>query len=61
MATGQAIAIKHRREENKIGLAMTAVLSHILVVEDDEEIAALVAKYLSANEYRVTCARDGRE
>jgi two-component system OmpR family response regulator len=62
MAAGQAIAIKHRREENRVGLAgMTAAVSHILVVEDDEEIAALVAKYLSANEYRVTCARDGRE
>ncbi|MBX9929931.1 MAG: response regulator [Methylobacterium sp.] len=34
---------------------------HILVVEDDREISALVARYLRANECRVTLAGDGRE
>ncbi len=62
MAAGLATAIKHSCEGNRIEVAgMTAALSHVLVVEDDDEIAALVAKYLSANDYRVTCARDGRE
>ena len=34
---------------------------HILVVEDDREISALVARYLRANECRVSLAGDGRE
>ncbi|MFC6047380.1 response regulator, partial [Methylobacterium hispanicum] len=34
---------------------------HILVVEDDREISALVARYLRGNECRVTVAGDGRE
>lgn len=34
---------------------------HILVVEDDREISALVARYLRANECRVSVAGDGRE
>ncbi|UMY19663.1 response regulator [Methylobacterium organophilum] len=34
---------------------------HILVVEDDREISALVARYLRANECRVTLAGDGKE
>lgn len=34
---------------------------HILVVEDDREISALTARYLRANECRVTLAGDGRE
>ncbi|KQT10016.1 two-component system response regulator [Methylobacterium sp. Leaf399] len=34
---------------------------HILVVEDDREISALVARYLRANDCRVTLAGDGRE
>ena len=34
---------------------------HILVVEDDREISALVARYLKANDCRVTVATDGRE
>ncbi|MCJ2083826.1 response regulator [Methylobacterium sp. J-090] len=33
---------------------------HILVVEDDREISALVARYLRANACRVTVAGDGR-
>ena len=40
---------------------MSASPPHVLVVEDDEEIATLVAKYLNANDYRVSCAGDGRE
>jgi len=43
---------------HKIGMANTP---HILVVEDDREISALVAKYLRANECRVSVAGDGRE
>lgn len=34
---------------------------HILVVEDDREISALVARYLRANDLRVSVASDGRE
>ncbi|MGU3536285.1 response regulator [Methylobacterium sp. A54F] len=34
---------------------------HILLVEDDREISTLVARYLRANECRVTLAGDGRE
>lgn len=34
---------------------------HILVVEDDREISALVARYLRANDCRVSLAVDGRE
>jgi two-component system OmpR family response regulator len=33
---------------------------HILVVEDDREISALVARYLRSNECRVTALADGR-
>jgi two-component system OmpR family response regulator len=43
---------------HKTGMANTP---HILVVEDDREISALVAKYLRANECRVSVAGDGRE
>ncbi len=34
---------------------------HILIVEDDREIRTLVARYLGANDCRVSQARDGRE
>lgn len=62
MAGRTADTIKLPLERDQIGVAdMAASLPHVLVVEDDEEIAALVAKYLGANEYRVTCAKDGRE
>ena len=33
---------------------------HILIVEDDKDIGLLVAKYLKANEMRVTTAENGR-
>ena len=36
-------------------------LPHILVVEDDREICALVDRYLRSNECRVTVAGNGRE
>ena len=36
-------------------------LPHILVVEDDRDISALVARYLRANDCRVTLAGNGRE
>jgi two-component system OmpR family response regulator len=62
MAARSANEIELSQEGNHIGAAdMTTPTSHVLVVEDDEEIAMLVAKYLGANEYRVSCARDGRE
>jgi two-component system OmpR family response regulator len=35
--------------------------AQILIVEDDREISALVARYLSQNGMRSTVARDGRE
>ncbi len=34
---------------------------HILVIEDDREISALVSRYLHANECRGTAAADGRQ
>jgi two-component system OmpR family response regulator len=37
------------------------VSPHILLVEDDKGISALVARYLQENELRVSAARDGRE
>jgi two-component system OmpR family response regulator len=37
-----------------------AATPHILVVEDDREISALVARYLGANECRVSVVQDGR-
>ena len=33
---------------------------HILIVEDDKDIGLLVAKYLKANEMRVSVAENGR-
>jgi two-component system OmpR family response regulator len=42
-------------------MSSTPSTPHILVVEDDREISALVARYLRANECRVTIAGDGRE
>ncbi|MBB3901729.1 response regulator [Methylobacterium brachythecii] len=39
----------------------SATTPHILVVEDDREISALVARYLRGNECRVSLAVDGRE
>lgn len=35
--------------------------AHILIVEDDHEISALVSRYLSQNDLRSTIARDGAE
>lgn len=37
------------------------VTPHILVVEDDREISALVARYLRSNDCRVSVATDGRD
>jgi two-component system OmpR family response regulator len=34
---------------------------HILIVEDDREISALVARYLRANDHRATVAANGRD
>jgi two-component system OmpR family response regulator len=34
---------------------------HVLVVDDDAELRALLAKYLESNGYRVALAADGRE
>ena len=36
-------------------------LPHILVVEDDREISALIARYLRSNDYRVMVTGSGRE
>ena len=38
-----------------------SVLPHVLVVEDDRQIGRLVARYLEANDCRVSIAADGRE
>jgi two-component system OmpR family response regulator len=40
---------------------MAQATPHILVVEDDRETRALIAKYLRANACNVTTATDGRE
>ncbi|MCE1235029.1 MAG: response regulator [Hyphomicrobiales bacterium] len=37
------------------------VTPNILLVEDDREISALVARYLKANDFRVSVASDGRD
>ena len=34
-------------------------LPHLLVVDDDAEIAALIRRYFSAQQFRVSCAPDG--
>jgi two-component system OmpR family response regulator len=41
--------------------AASASTPHILIVEDDREISALVARYLRANECRATVTGNGRE
>jgi two-component system OmpR family response regulator len=38
-----------------------SMLPHVLVVEDDRKISHLVARYLEANDCRVSIAADGRE
>jgi two-component system OmpR family response regulator len=38
-----------------------SVLPHVLVVEDDRQISRLVARYLEANDCRVSIAADGCE
>ncbi|MBI5129627.1 MAG: response regulator [Rhodopseudomonas palustris] len=40
---------------------MSTVAPHILVVEDDRETRALIAKYLRNNDCHVVTAQDGRE
>jgi two-component system OmpR family response regulator len=40
---------------------MTVTLPHVLVVEDDVEIGALIARYLRSNEYRVSVVTNGGE
>jgi two-component system, OmpR family, response regulator len=40
---------------------MTCVNPHILLVEDDDEIRAMVSKYFGSNDCRVTVAKSGRE
>ena len=40
---------------------MAASTPHILVVEDDDEIATLIAKYLRSNDCRASRAKDARE
>jgi two-component system, OmpR family, response regulator len=41
--------------------SMAASTPHILVVEDDDEIATLIAKYLRSNDCRASRAKDARE
>jgi two-component system OmpR family response regulator len=38
---------------------MTVTLPHVLVVEDDVEIGALIARYLRSNDYRVSVVTGG--
>src|SRR3954466_4661684 len=58
MQRGVPMLMTQDTVRHKAGMASTP---HILVVEDDREISALVAKYLRANECRVSVAGDGRE
>ena len=60
--------VRVARPEQPHNLAIVAAMNtsmtaqpHILVVEDDREIAALVARHLRAADFRVSLARDGRE
>jgi len=50
---------------NPIGMQRNALTTveqrHLLVVEDDEDIRALIAKYLVDHGFRVTLAGDGKE
>lgn len=46
---------------NSVLQTSMAATPHILIVEDDREISALVVRYLRANECRVSVAGDGRE
>jgi two-component system OmpR family response regulator len=46
--------------ETMLHNASMVATPHILVVEDDREISALVARYLRANDCRVSVADDGR-
>jgi two-component system OmpR family response regulator len=48
-----------RESQTKVGMALAA--PNILVVEDDRETRALIAKYLRTNACNVTTANDGRE
>jgi two-component system OmpR family response regulator len=56
----ETICSAHRSKRTGIPTKM-ARLPHILVVEDDRDISALVARYLRANDCRVTLASSGRE
>jgi len=40
---------------------MTHTTDHVLVVDDDAELRALLSEYLGRNGFRVSVARDGRE
>src|ERR1700680_348241 len=40
---------------------MSSTWPHVLVVEDDVEIGALIARYLRSNDYRVSVAANGAE
>ena len=37
------------------------MLSHILLVDDDGRLRNLLERYLTKNNFRVTCAEDGRQ
>ena len=39
----------------------SSVLSHILLVDDDDRLRNLLEKYLTQNNFRVTCAENGRQ
>jgi two-component system OmpR family response regulator len=43
------------------GQAVTALPPHIVAVDDDADVRALIAEYLSKNELRVTTVESGRE
>ena len=40
---------------------METALSHVLVVDDDAAVCALVSEYLSQNDFRVTAANTGKQ
>src|SRR5258708_23793002 len=50
---------RFRRITDKVPMAMAS--PNILLVEDDRETRALIAKYLRTNACNVTTATDGRE
>ena len=40
--------------------ATTAITANVLLVDDDQELCAMLAEYLAAEQFRVTAVHDGQ-